>query len=243
MDIPLLFNVFSDIPRRDFKLAKVRGLAVLVTCDYDGQLDTKNDAIEMRKTFEHFGYEIVELRNNKATYGEITKLMKQISQYLRKYNGPINDKVLIFAFSGHGASRDRIIPYGCCAWKLSLRKDILPHFVENRHLLSIPKLFFIDACRGGGEIKGEKDTFQKYLGEYVPKGLLQNEGNFRIDFATIPGHVAHVNSWMWHLAQDIRKESPQKSIQYIAVNVRSKVPTYQIPEAIDRLAAPFHFRR
>lgn len=55
--------MISDIPKRDFKLTEKRGLAVLVTCDYGGTLAVEKDAKEMKETFEHFGYEIAELKN------------------------------------------------------------------------------------------------------------------------------------------------------------------------------------
>ena len=63
---------------------------MLVTCVYEGSSvrklpGTNNDVKEMMETFIQFGYETVQLKNEKATKREITFVLKQISQYLSHY--------------------------------------------------------------------------------------------------------------------------------------------------------------
>ena len=93
----------------------MRGLAILVTCDYRGrglQLPAANiDAKEMRKTFEKLGYDIHERRNKNATKYEIETLLEDIQNYLEHYRGNAknqdgSEKVVAFAFSGHGHMED-----------------------------------------------------------------------------------------------------------------------------------------
>lgn len=235
--------MISDIPKRDFKLVEKRGLAVLITCNYGGKLAVEKDAEEMNKMFKHFGYEIAELKNNEATYDEITKLLKQVSQYLGEYAGTTDEKVLIFAFSGHGATGDRIATCDYPRRYLSLKDDIIQPFVENPGVGEIPKLFFIDACRGSDDLKGDILESLKQCDSDV-KGETHLVSNFRIDYATIPNHVARTHNWMCYLAQDIRNNSPNSSIQEIAVNVRKKLPKAQVCESVDRLMGGiFRFKK
>ena len=107
--------MISEIPQRVFHLAAKRGLAILVTCDYEGTPGvqalsaTNRDADEMKMTFEQFDYDIHQLKNGGATKRTVTALLKQASDFLSQYGGEIENKdgekkVIIFAFSGHGTS-------------------------------------------------------------------------------------------------------------------------------------------
>ena len=103
-----------EFPQQVFRLVQNRGLAILVTCDYEGTgipplSSTNGDADGMRKTFEQFDYDIRQLKNGAATEHAITALLKQASDYLSRCGGPKKNrdgekKVVIFAFSGHGTS-------------------------------------------------------------------------------------------------------------------------------------------
>ena len=239
--------MISDIPKRDFKLVEKQGLAVLITCNYGGTLAVEKDAKEMNDTFKHFGYEIAELKNNEATYDEITKLLKQVSQYLGEYTGTTDEKVLIFAFSGHGVAGDQIVTCDHPRRYLSLENDIIQPFVENPGVHKIPKLFFIDACRGREHLKGDtlldKPLESLKQCDSDVKGEKHRVSNFRVDYATIPNHIARPHNWMCYLAQDIREYSPDSSIHKIAVGVRGKVPKEQVCEAVDRLDEEFYFKK
>ena len=64
-------------------------------------------------TFEQFGYDIHQLKNEEATKPTVTKLLEETSQYLSTLHNPDKkgkkrNKVIIFAFSGHG-NLDQIV--------------------------------------------------------------------------------------------------------------------------------------
>ena len=85
------------------------GVAILITCDYETNdimeslPGTKEDAQEMRETFRQLGYVIHERQN--PTREQMITLVKEISDELGGYDVPKEEegeKVIIFAFSGHG---------------------------------------------------------------------------------------------------------------------------------------------
>ena len=120
---------------------------MLVTCSYKGTLPgTEADRAEMERTFERLGYNVVQLRNEGATKSAIKTTLLQLSDYLSRYRGPTTDRALVFAFSGHGGRGDKLVSRDTKS--LSLMNDILRRFVEHLGMCRIPKLFFIDACRG-----------------------------------------------------------------------------------------------
>ena len=64
----------------------MRGIAILVTCDYRGKHGlelpaTDTDADEMRKTFKQLGYDIHERQNENATESEIINLLTALNKY------------------------------------------------------------------------------------------------------------------------------------------------------------------
>ena len=227
-----------------FRLVQKRGLAILVTCDYEGTgipplSSTNGDADEMRKTFEQFDYDIHQLKNGAATEHAITALLKQASDYLSRYGGPRKNrdgekKVIIFAFSGHGTScgtsEDQIKTNG--GELLSLREQIMLPLVTHPEVREIPKLFFIDACRGSDHLQKKK----------LDKGYLEVETNFRIDYATIPDHKAYagtyVSFWMPVLASKLRETDAAFSSVIDDVNeeIHVQKETLQQPEAVSRLS-------
>ena len=231
----------------------MRGIAILVTCDYNGGKPsnlpaTNRDGDEMRKTFEKLGYHIHERRNEKVTKNEIMELVEGLKDSLYRYKGKSTNpdgskKVIVFAFSGRGGPDDdedkdsvSLIMYN--GDKLSLRGDIMSNLIGIQS--EIPRLFFIDASRGKEELDDEA----------VGKAYVQDEGNYRIDYATIPDHQAYAASseskWMPKLAHQLRDESNKsKSLQDIAAIVKKSVQeqggSVQQCDSIDRLiTGPLH---
>jgi hypothetical protein len=240
---------------RYFLLHEKRGLAILVTCDYEGIADitplnaTNHDANEMEKTFDQFEYDVHQLKNGGATAHAITTLLKQASDYLRQYSGSTTNsdgspKVIVFAFSGHGTS---------CGWDddvilsndnqmLSLKEQILPPLVNHRLAAAIPKLFFIDACRGNAKFMSE--TLRKSTGvhlTYTPKMVDgYSISNYRIDYATIPNYTSeagHYESvWMPELARQLRTRD--KELVLVVDEVKAKITQgkySQQPQSVDQL--------
>ena len=139
----------------EFKLESTRGIAILVTCDYRGRHGlelpaTNTDADEMRKTFEQLDYDIHERQNENATESEITNLLKALNNYLIAYGTKVknpdgSEKVIAFAFSGHGGPDDEedkdsvsLLTYD--QKKLSLKGDIMKCVLGIQRVFEIPKL-------------------------------------------------------------------------------------------------------
>ena len=220
---------------------------MLVTIDYKGSwgswfqgtLDrTDTDAERMKTTFTNLGYNVVQLQNKKATKSAIENTLQQLSEYLDQYKGQM-DKALVFAFSGHGDSKNIIISHD--RGRLSVKKDILPYFVSHRNIYDIPKIFFIDACRGSYEL-----TKMAYTIVDKVKGESHKEGNYLIAYATIDGHVSHDGRWMQNLALKIENEVNvplSKILDDLSRDVRRRQGHDQQPEYVSRLRGSFEFKR
>ena len=244
--------MISEIPQRVFHLAAKRGLAILVTCDYEGTPGvqalsaTNRDADEMKMTFEQFDYDIHQLKNGGATKRTVTALLKQASDFLSQYGGEIENKdgekkVIIFAFSGHGTScgtsQDQIKTND--GELLYLMEEVRLPLATHEAVTEIPKLFFIDACRGSDYLQDKKKE----------KGYTGTETNFRIDYATIPDHKAYTeayeSTWMPVLARHLRERDEPFSTVVDRVNEKvhkqhKQGKQLQQPETLSRLnAGPF----
>lgn len=236
-------------------LEEYRGIAILFTCNYVGSAptdlpETQNDFEEMEKTFQELKYKVYSKRNMDLKRSDIVSLLDALREYLESYDGkPLTNqdgspKVIAFAFSGHGTkhpSHEDSVLLTFDNQQLFLKKDIMGR-IGVKQVKAIPKLYFIDACRGSLQLddtKGEEDE---------EKGNVNVEGNFRIDFATIPNHVAFGTSgksrWMPVLADTLRKEKVE-SLQNIAAiaskkvnddyNEKKPVEKQQICESCDHL--------
>ena len=181
----------------------------------------------MKETFEQFDYSIVQLQNKEVTEHAVLALVDQLSTHLKNYNGATvnegesrdatdNDepvKAIVFAFSGHGTKDNIILANDGGAIFL---RDVVKPLVEyasigpTSHL--IPKLFFIDACRGQNtiivpEAKGDTD-------------VNDIQGNFNIEFATIDDHKAFTDTWMAVLARELRRNND--TYQHVLAKAKGK---------------------
>ena len=194
----------------------------------------------MRKTFEQFQYDIHQLQNGAATAHNIVTLLNQASRYLSQYpgnkqNGDGSPKVIVFAFSGHGTScgydDDQIISYD--NKNIFLKEQIRLPLVRHTAVAAIPKLFFMDACRGSANLRQKT----------VQKGNTNVETNYRIDYATIPNHTSRAGPyesvWMPVLADLLRREDRELSVVVETVNARvcqgQAHDALQQPESLNRL--------
>ena len=230
-------------------LADSPGLAILVTCDYEitkGQTTlygTREDAREMWETFHFLNYVVHYLQN--PTADTIKARLRQISDSLENYRGEVKEKVIIFAFSGHGnciQKTEKIIANDGVA--LELVGEIVFPLTKHEVVAEIPKLFLIDACRGHEPLlaKGPASKDKAVKSSYFEKGVQHVEGNYRIDYATIPHHVSYVgidgSMWIPKLARAMREKND--SFQHIAANVMKTVQQQlgekkQQCESVDRL--------
>ena len=237
-------------------MAESPGLAILVTTDYKTNpnqttlMGTNVDADEMRATFEQFNYIIHQLKNEGATKHAITSLLEEVSRNMSTYNGGVDNKVIIFAFSGHGSEFDKIITDD--NEFLSLKDDIVQPLLRHPAVYKIPKLFLIDACRGNLSLQTKSTDGEKLksVKEYLEKSFVHVEGNYRIEYATIADHVSYLDNdgsyWMPELARALREDDD--SFQHIAAKVRKTV--HELPgkkqqcESVSRLnTGPLYLKR
>ena len=196
----------------------------------------------MKETFTMLSYDIHQLKNEEAQERSIQKLLENLHEYLKTYSNEVTNedgskKVIVFAFSGHGkeekSDRDSVAIVTYDDKLLSLKGDIMERVGVGlpSPVYKIPKLFFIDACRGPNKVT-MKDT----------KGFRENEGNYRIDFATIPDHVCYESIWMPELAEklrDLRKDSLQNVVASVSKEIDKRNERehscIQLCESRDRL--------
>ena len=212
---PLLIHC-TFFPEWNFDLSEKRGIALVVTCDYDGTPGstlkaTNDDAMEMKETFEQFDYNILQLQNKEVTEHAVLALVEQLSVYLKDYKGATENKegrnttdsdgkpvkAIVFAFSGHGTDDNIILANnGDAIFLRDIVKPLVDPAIIGFHSHVIPKLFFIDACRGKNTIKAKGETDVNDI-----------QGNFNIEFATIHDHKAFTDSWMPVLARELRRNN------------------------------------
>lgn len=214
---------------RKFNLAEKRGLAMLVTGDYQGTLpQTETDAEKMKEMFKQFEYDIHQLMNEEATLSNIERLVQQVTDYLTNYNAAARNrdgstKAIIFAFSGHGTDENQIKTNDGKFYNLS---DIVEPLVNPKLAVvhPIPKFFFIDACRG--RIKNDIT------------GLLAIKGNYCMEFSTLlsydAGALCTESEWMPVLAE--RLMSDDDTYPNVMASIRRHVSREgQQPQTINNL--------
>ena len=195
---------------------------------------TKEDAQEMRETFRQLGYVIHERQN--PTREQMITLVKKISDELGGYDVPKEEegeKVIIFAFSGHGDTIGLVeMLFANDGVKIDFQDEIVFSFTKHLGLKYVPKLFFIDACRGnqplskkGGENVSDNEITKSIDKVYYVKSTEHVEGNICIAYATIPYHVSYASNggsiWMPKLARALRQSD--KSFLDIASTVMKEV--------------------
>lgn len=90
---------------------------------------------------------------------EVATLVKQLSQYLKDYNGATcstdgGEKTIVFAFSGHGTNENLVVAND---GEPLFLKDVVEPLIDPKYIGDIcdkiPKFFFVDACRGQKVLK------------------------------------------------------------------------------------------
>ena len=209
-----------------------RGIAIIVNCDYNDTqsplVGTNEDAKEMETTSDVLGFHTITLRN--PAQSEIKTKIQKISSALPLLEevNPDIFRAIVFVFSGHSSDSDTIFSQD--EKELNLMTDIVHPLIGHRQIKHIPKLFFIDACRGNERLKQA----------YYSKGPIEKEANFRIDYATVRRHVSYMEDsksvWLHTLAYELRTKND--SVQNIVATVNKKVfdrRQRQQGETVDRL--------
>ena len=232
---------------------RVNGLALIFTNDYgevgaSSHLPTLSgarvDGRKMCETMELLNFETHWERNATATVTR--RLVRETArcQCLPNY------KRLVFIFSGHGTTKHFL--YTQDGKQVNFH-DIMKQFYpgQSPHLGAIPKLFFIDACRGSLQTqpvlvtKGGHDVSLK-----VPE-----QSNFLVAYSTMPDHRAHESKetggiWMNILAEKLRTTDASVLDVLTKVNTElcrefhtDQVGCYQQPELVSRLNEEVHLLR
>lgn len=123
--------------------------------------------------------------------------------------------------------------------------------LSEQQIAHIPKLFFIDACRGNGDVTVVDGAKQNPSSLGFRQRLAMLEGNFLIGYATVDKRKSYMyvgkkgSAWMQTLASELRES--RSSVQDAAAMTRRKLvevyrkeekPNPQQPETVDRLNGP-----
>lgn len=222
--------MISSVAEAIIQYPTANGLAVVISNDYEhtkvaALKGTHEDAKVMRSTLCELKYAVVTRHN-------ITKRdTLQLIEKMKTSEYPDSYQRIIFVFSGHGTYNDHLQTQDCESVSLpELVEQFLPKNAPN--LIKIPKLFFIDACRGSlvdpgvviPRAGGAKDPTKSSLprgGNPLKMIKLPSIGNYLLAYSTIPNHksfeLASGGLWMSSLAEKLMTEN--KSVLDILTQV------------------------
>ncbi len=249
----------ASVPQKVIsKHSTSKGFALIISndyCDTPSQLDlpplagTKKDAQQMASAFKTLN--IVTLCEHNLTRARLMQLVYETAQ---STNYPRESTCIAFVFSGHGYERNHLYMQDGKKVKIEqLVEQFLPRKAPK--IANIPKLFFIDACRGDQEmhsitvpkgIAGLKVRGGKSISLEVPP-----EGNYLLAYSTMPCYRSYEfqgegGIWMTTLARRLRAAADRgESIEDILTAVNEDlIQRYQShewktqvqqPEKISRL--------
>lgn len=205
------------------------GLAILIgctkSCKHKGERlnGVVKDLSKLISTFEQLMFTTLCLDDPSV------EIVRGVIDYTSKLNEtaimlPENWRRIVLTFSGHGNDKHLLAKDG----EIDFRQDILLPLqaLKAKNLACIPKLFFIDACRGN-----EVDT-----GVFIPRGVVArggrtvpSEGNYFIAFSTLLGMQSFENSfrgglWMQILSEElINPDNIDKDIDLVTRIVNKKI--------------------
>ena len=242
-----------------------RGLAIIVTNDYSS-LPNKTrlngprmDGERMQRVFTELG--IATLRKHNIGEAELVRTLREVA---RLPMCPASYKSISFVFSGHGEKTGEVyMQDGNRMGVQEIVNFLLPQQAPN--IGNIPKIFFIDACRGNEKMqpvvcpRGEGCTPAEPVLEVHRRGATDNTilvppgGNILVAYSTTSSHRALENSdggvWMKALAEKLR--SSKETIETVLTEVRRELHVHyqnpgwrdnmQMPETINTLLKPVYF--
>ncbi len=231
---------------------QANGLAVIISNDYQNTRDlltleaTIKDSQNMKNTFESVKLAVIARHN--VLYNEMLALLSSIIEFKRY---PPTYKRLVLVFSGHGISDHLLYTNDATLTTISIN-DIVKDFYNASHLAKIPKVFFVDACRGDQRNLGMMVSSRggKSITDIVPA-----EGNWLLAYSTLPRHRSYEEQgkggvWMSMLAEKLRTEDTSladilTSVNEELVDLYREDKTYPIqqPEYISRLNSNIFFLR
>lgn len=194
------------------------GLVLIFTNDYNEPLsgcklealaECHKDGGEMKKTFCNvFGFACLWKQN--CTAARTTRLL----EHMGNCEYPPSYKCLAVVFSGHGEEN---VLLGCDGKHISVQEDVIGPLQPSElpQMRDIPKLFFIDACRGR----------RKMVPAVKSKGSGVEKGGYLVAYSTTLGYRSYTygekSKWMPKVAHKLR--SSNKSVQDIVAEVAKEL--------------------
>ena len=229
------------------------GFAIIISNDYANTPDpgletlkgTHKDSQGMEDAFRSLNIATHKVHN-------ITKfqLVALLSDAARCTEYPEGSKCIAFVFSGHGFDSNQI--YMQDGKLMHITNEIIQPLLPFRapHIGTIPKLFFIDACRGSRNItpvvvpRSAGGAVQEIHQKGGTDATLQlpPEGNFLVAYSTMPEYHAYEMKgdggvWMTTLAEKLR--TSQDYVEVILSDVRKELlQKYQSPGWRARMQQP-----
>ncbi len=226
------------------RLPAAKGFALIVSNDYSATphelslpvlTGTRKDAQQMAEAFKALG--IVTICEHNLTRLRLMQLVYETAQCT---NYPRNSTCIAFVFSGHGYEKNHL--YTQDGKKVKI-EQIVEQFLPRRAPVigNIPKLFFIDACRGDQEM--QSITIPKGAPGLRAKGgkgislEVPPEGNYLLAYSTMPCYRSYESQgeggiWMTTLAARLRLAAGRgESVEDILTAVNEDLmQRYQSPE-------------
>ena len=213
------------------------GVAIIITNDYEksklGTLKgTPADGDKMTKAFgEFFKFDCLRAKNLSG------QGMMELVKKCAKCPSLKEKKCIVFVFSGHGnegvifGEDKEDIPIENIIWQFDPK--VIPE------LKDIPKLFFIDACRGSEDTptagkakwsgKGTIQDASKSGGGGDPDNVGYLSGGYILGYATMPGYKSYLRSdkesgsvWMPLLADELQRD-PERDVLHVLVYVNTRL--------------------
>lgn len=238
------------------------GLALILSNDYKAVGSPHlsplpgavHDGNNMESSLSELNYATC-VEPNLSVEGTIS-LLRAAARYT-KY--PDTYKRIVIVFSGHGTSNQKLYANDGATFSI---EEVVSLFSPKKtpHLGSIPKIFFIDACRGKrideGTYVPKGDAATARGGRIVEYLKVPSMGNCLIAYSTLPEHLSYEHKgqgglWMSCLADKI--VSVDKSITDVLIDVNQELmmrfnterhilkDAIQQPECITRLNEPINF--
>lgn len=190
---------------------------------------TRQDGEDMKEAF---------IQHNIETHWEtnVSKerflaLLDEAIQNLKSNPSCDNLKFIAFVFSGHGAKGDLLVMQD--GETVELIEHVVNRFTSESCIAHIPKLFFVDACRGGEKLKNVlsiKSSGSTGLDASIE--FASSKGNFLLAYSTVADRVSYISGqdgsrWMSRIATEIFRSGSVDSIQGILSHVNSNLCWYQ----------------
>ena len=237
---------------------QANGLAIIISNDYcvadglDKLTGTLEDGKRMKDTFETIGFAAVHQQN--VTLSLLQKLTYEATQVVRY---PESYKSICFVFSGHGGCDTNedggiVLRYlydqtGVKMEIANIWKPFMPKAAAR--IGNIPKVFFIDACRGdremhleavmvpkSGGVQSSVDAVHQKGGTVKVHLEMPPEGNYLIAYATTENYQSYEvenegGIWLRALSEMIREKAATESVMNILAEVNAVLKhKYQDPK-------------